>query len=47
MAEKTKPFFFVYSPANFALRFSQKALAYPQSYDPTNLKRKMLPVLGR
>ena len=43
------PYFFVYSPANFELLPPQKTLAYPrsQSYNPTNLKRKMLPVLGR
>ena len=42
------PYFFVYGPANFALRSGQKTLAKPrgQSYNPTNLKRKMLPVLG-
>ena len=41
--------FFVYCPANFALRSVQKTLEQPlgQSYNPTNLKRETLPVLGR
>ena len=43
------PYFFVYCPANFELLLPQKTLEQPlsQSYNPTNLNRKMLPVLGR
>ena len=49
MAEKTNPCFFVYCPANFELLPPQKTPEelLGQSYNPPNLKCKMLPVLGR
>ena len=41
--------FFIYRPSNFALLLPQKTLeqSLARSYNPTNLKRETLPVLGR
>ena len=49
MVLKFPPYFFVYRSTNFDLLPPQKTLeqTLAQSYNPTNLKRETLPILGQ